>query len=131
MNLQPVCKKKIGVVHVEKESHLWSVRVEPEDNQMGLVNTLRSLESLSDQLNAELSDDLELELDLQNLYDINSALIAQFVMLHQILVRVNGRLKIINANPELKSSFDVVMLDKIISIAYDGLDESDFDLDEE
>lgn len=118
-------------MHVEKESHLWSVRVEPEDNQMGLVNTLRSLESLSDQLNAELSDDLELELDLQNLYDINSALIAQFVMLHQILVRVNGRLKIINANPELKSSFDVVMLDKIISIAYDGLDESDFDLDEE
>ena len=131
MNLQPVCKKKIGCVHVEKENHLWFVRVEPEDNQMGLVNTLRSLESLSDQLNAELSDDLELELDLQNLYDINSALIAQFVMLHQILVRVNGRLKIINANPELKSSFDVVMLDKIISIAYDGLDESDFDLDEE
>ena len=131
MNVQPVYKKKIGCVHVEKESHLWSVRVEPEDNQMGLVNTLRSLESLSDQLNAELSDDLELELDLQNLYDINSALIAQFVMLHQILVRVNGRLKIINANPELKSSFDVVMLDKIISIAYDGLDESDFDLDEE
>ena len=118
-------------MHVEKESYLWSVRVEPEDNQMGLVNTLRSLESLSDQLNAELSDDLELELDLQNLYDINSALIAQFVMLHQILVRVNGRLKIINANPELKSSFDVVMLDKIISITYDGLDESDFDLDEE
>lgn len=131
MNVQPVYKKKIGCVHVEKESHLWSVRVEPEDNQMGLVNTLRSLESLSDQLNAELSDDLELELDLQNLHDINSALIAQFVMLHQILVRVNGRLKIINANPELKSSFDVVMLDKIISIAYDGLDESDFDLDEE
>ena len=131
MNVQPVYKKKIGCVHVEKESHLWSVRVEPEDNQMGLVNTLRSLESLSDQLNAELSDDLELELDLQNLYDINSALIAQFVMLHQILVRVNGRLKIMNANPELKSSFDVVMLDKIISIAYDGLDESDFDLDEE
>ena len=131
MDLQPVYKKKIGLVHVEKESRLWSVRVEPEDNQMGLVNTLRSLESLGDQLNAELSDDLELELDLQNLNDINSALIAQFVMLHQVLVRVNGRLKIINANPELKSSFDVVMLDKIISIAYDGLDESDFDLDEE
>lgn len=116
---------------MDKENHLWSVRVEPEDNQMGLVNTLRSLESLSDQLNAELSENLELELDLQNLYDINSALIAQFVMLHQVLVRVNGRLKIINANPELKSSFDVVMLDKIISIAYDGLEESDFDLDEE
>jgi hypothetical protein len=131
MNLQPVYKKKIGVVHIEKDKQLWSVRVEPADNQMGLVNTLRSLESLSDQLNSELEDGLEVELDLKNLYDINSALIAQFVMLHQILVRVNGRLKIMNANTDLKSSFDVVMLDKIISIAYDGLDVSDFDLDEE
>lgn len=117
-------------MQVDKSPSLWSVRVDPEDNQMGLVNTLRYLESLSDEVSDELVDNLELELDLKSLSDINSALIAQFVMLHQILVRVDGRLKIINANPDLKSSFDVVMLDKIISIGYDGLDSSDFDSEE-
>ena len=64
-----------------------------------------------------------LEIDLAKLNSANSELIAKFVELQSILVRTDGRLNVINANPELKSSFDVVMLDKIIPIQYVGQED--------
>jgi len=108
-----------------KEPKSWVVCVEEKDNQLALINLLRGLEVLNDEIGEENIDDLILSLDLKELEWANSELIAQFVMLQSNLVRHDGRLKIINANIELKGAFDVVMLDKIISIQYDGLDESE------
>ena len=102
------------------EDTLWKVTVEDSDNQLGLINTIRYLEKLNLEIDQAQVENLILELDLEKLANVNSELIAQFVLLQSSLVRTNGHLQIINANLELKSSFDVVMLDKIISITYAG-----------
>ena len=47
------------------------------------------------------------------------------------MVKIDGRLKIINANHDLRSTFDVVMLDKVINIRYDGESDKDEDEDED
>ena len=118
-------------MQIVKDDKAWLVRVEDQDNQMGLVNMLRSLEKLNGDISEENVDDLMLSIDLRELRRANSELIAQFVMLQSNLVRNNGRLNIVNANLELKGAFDVVMLDKIINIQYEGLDESESSSEEE
>ena len=121
-------------MRIEKLPTEWNVFSEEADNKMSLVNTVRFLERVSEQVAEASIEGLILHLDLSALDKANSELIAQFVMLQSNLVRTNGRLRIINANAELKSSFDVVMLDKIISITYIGIDpddESDSDYGDE
>lgn len=105
----------------------WNVAIEEQDNQLGLINTIRYLEKLNDEITEEEPQNLLLELNLAHLHSANSELIAQFVMLQSTLVRTDGRLKIVEANPELKSSFDVVMLDKIIGINYLGQEDDSED----
>ena len=110
---------------IEKEEAAWTVRAEDADNQLGLINMVRYLEKMNDEITRENPEKLVLSLDLEKLERVNSELIAQFVMLQSNLVRNNGRLKIINANAELRSFFDVVMLDKIINISYFGTEDGD------
>ena len=110
---------------IEKEEASWTVRAEDADNQLGLINMVRYLEKVNDDITKENPEKLVVSLDLEKLERVNSELIAQFVMLQSSLVRDNGRLKIINANPALRSFFDVVMLDKIINISYFGAEDDD------
>lgn len=110
---------------IEKEEALWIVRAEDADNQLGLINMVRYLEKVNDEITKENPEKLVVSLDLEKLERVNSELIAQFVMLQSNLVRDNGRLKIINANAALRSFFDVVMLDKIINISYFGTEDDD------
>ena len=112
---------------VTRTDEKWNVTIEEQDNQLGLINTIRYLEKVNDEIGALQPQNLILELNLSPLRSANSELIAQFVMLQSTLVRTDGRLKIVDANPELKSSFDVVMLDKIIGINYLGQGEEDED----
>ncbi len=113
-------------MQVSKTDEKWNVTVEEQDNQLGLINTIRFLERICDEIAKKALPNLIFELDLAKLRSANSELIAQFVMLQSTLVRTDGRLRIINANPELKSNFDVVMLDKIINITYLGqVDDSE------
>lgn len=107
-------------MQVTKTDELWRVEIEDSDNQLGLINTIRHLDRLNDELSDVKIEGLIFEIDLEKLRSANSELIAQFVMIQTSLVRMDGRLRIVNANPELKSSFDVVMLDKIINISYPG-----------
>jgi len=107
-------------MQITKTDQMWNVTIEEQDNQLGLINTIRFLEKLNDEIaNASIAGHI-LELNLQHLCCANSELIAQFVMLQSTLVRTDGRLRIVETNPELKSAFDVVMLDKIINITYLG-----------
>lgn len=108
----------------EKEKH-WLVEIEEQDNQLGLINIVRYLDKLNTRIAGEGIDELLVEISIKDLFSLTSELIAQFVMLQTNLVRFNGRLRIIEASRELKSSFDVVMLDKIIPIQYSGQDDSD------
>ncbi len=118
-------------MRVDKQDKIWTVFIEEKDNQLGLINIIRYIDALNTEINENPIDELQFELDLSRLESANSELIAQFVIIQTSLVRTNGRLKIINVNPELKSTFDVVMLDKIISIQYAGMGEDmDDDSDE-
>lgn len=110
---------------VEKSDKKWILLIEEKDGQLGLINIIRFLDSVNNEINSKPIDDLQVEIDLSQLQSANSELIAQFVILQTSLVRYNGRLSIVNCNPMLKSTFDVVMLDKIISIQYSGNVESD------
>lgn len=116
---------------VEKNQNIWNVVIETKDNQLGLINIIRHLDAVNQEINDKPVEGLLLELDLNALISANSELIAEFVIIQTNLVRSNGRLKIVNANPELKSTFDVVMLDKIISIQYVGMDEENNSYDED
>ncbi|MDH5718416.1 MAG: hypothetical protein OEZ22_12385 [Spirochaetia bacterium] len=116
---------------IDKKDINWKVLIEKQDNQLGLVNTIRKLEHLNNEIVETVKDPVLLSIDLAELGAINSELIAQFVMLQTNLVRTNGKLEIINTNPELKSSFDVVMLDKIISISYLGEENNQYSTSEE
>lgn len=118
-------------MQVTKDEKNWNVIFEEPDNQLGLINTIRYLEKLNDEINEASIENLILELDLQHLCCANSELIAQFVVLQSSLVRTDGRLRIVRTNPELKSAFDVVMLDKIINITYLGQSEDDEENSEE
>jgi anti-anti-sigma regulatory factor len=110
---------------VEKSEKKWVLLIDEKDNQLGLINIIRFLDGVNNEINTNPVENLQLEIDLSQLQSANSELIAQFVILQTNLVRHNGRLSIINANPMLKSTFDVVMLDKIISIMYTGNVQSD------
>jgi len=112
-------------MQVIKEPQFWKVIVEEQDNNLGVHNTVRFLEKINQEITDNEIEDLIVEVDLANLNSANSELIAQFVMIQTSIVTYNGRLRIVNANRELKSSFDVVMLDKIINIQYLGYDEDD------
>lgn len=118
-------------MYVDKQEKTWTVYIEEKDNQLGLINIIRYLDSLNQEINDESVKELQFELDLSKLESANSELIAQFVIMQTTLVRHDGRLRIINVNPELKSTFDVVMLDKIISIQYIGIGEDQDDDSEE
>ena len=118
-------------MQIDRSDTKWSLVIEPQDNQLGLINIIRNLYSVNDELSKSTTEGLDFEFDLANLGSANSELIAQFVNIQMSLVRHNGRLRIINANPELKSVFDVVMLDKIINIQYLGQDESESSEDDE
>jgi len=109
----------------EKSDTKWTLVVEPQDNQLGLINIIRNLYQVNEDLSKSDTEGLDFEFDLAELGSANSELIAQFVNIQMSLVRHNGRLRIVNANPDLKSVFDVVMLDKIINIQYQGQEESD------
>ncbi|MES0490723.1 MAG: hypothetical protein ABUK01_12055 [Leptospirales bacterium] len=115
---------------IDKSDTKWALVVEPRDNQLGLINIIRNLYTVNEELSTSTTEGLDFEFDLANLGSANSELIAQFVNIQMSLVRHNGRLRIVNANPDLKSVFDVVMLDKIINIQYLGQDESDNSDDE-
>jgi len=117
-------------MRLSKESKKWIVTIEDQDNQLGLLNINRFLEDINDAIVEEEPDKLILEIDLNILRNVNSELIAQFVMLQNTIVRFDGRLRIVNTNPKLKTSFDVVMLDKIINIQYSGLVKSKFSEEE-
>lgn len=106
-----------------EQDNVWQIVIEREDNQMGNVNVIRYLDSLNDELLESPKEDLLLELNLEGLDSVSSELIAQFIMLQTTLVRSKGRLRIVEANMDLKGSFDVVMLDKIISVQYVGQDD--------
>ena len=114
-------------MQITKEDKNWLVCIDRSDNQMGMVNMLRNMEKLDADIQENPIEELILKIDLGQLERANSELIAQFVMLQSSLVRNNGRLQLINANYELKSTFDVVMLDKIINIQYMGQDENAVD----
>ncbi|MDH4199989.1 MAG: hypothetical protein OEV66_06370 [Spirochaetia bacterium] len=117
---------------VEKSEKKWVLLIDEQDNQLGLINIIRFLDSVNNEIIEKPVEALQLEIDLSQLQSANSELIAQFVILQTSLVRHNGRLSIINANPMLKSTFDVVMLDKIIAIQYSGNVESDsYEYDDE
>lgn len=116
-------------MQITKTDERWRVVIEDQDNQLGLINTVRYLENLTEELN-DVPEGLILEVNLEHLRSVNSELIAQFVNLQTTLVRSDGRLRITEANPELKSAFDVVMLDKIISIHYAGQSEDADDSEE-
>ena len=118
-------------MHIEKNEKIWSVVIEEKDNQLGLINIIRHLDNVNLEINENPVEELSVELDLGALIAANSELIAEFVIIQTSLVRNNGRLKIVNANPELKSTFDVVMLDKIISIQYIGMDEENVSYDDD
>lgn len=107
----------------KKDQNKWIVFIEEADNQLGLINTIRNLEKLDDEITNHNSEELSIDLNLSRLRSANSELISQFVIIHQSLVQKNGRLYLVEANPDLKSSFDVVMLDKIISVKYEGIDD--------
>lgn len=111
-------------MQVSKTESLWEVKVEEQDNQLGLINLIRYLEKLCDEIEQKSIPRLILEIDLSKLRSVNSEIIAQFVMLQSALVRTDGRLRLVNVNRDLKPNLDVVMLDKIISISYQGLDEA-------
>jgi len=110
---------------LNKSNDKWMLIIERKDNLLGLINIIRYLDDINGDINKNKINGLQFEMNLQELESVNSELIAQFVILQTSLVRYNGRLKIVEANPELKGTFDVVMLDKIISIQYLGLEESD------
>ncbi|RME88725.1 MAG: STAS domain-containing protein [Candidatus Hydrogenedentota bacterium] len=107
----------------EKKENLWRYVIEPGDNQLGLINTVRYLEKENEEIEQAKIPNHIVEIDLKELQSVNSEIIAQFVNLQSTLVQTGGKLKLVNVNPELKSSFDVVMLDKIIFIQYFGFDE--------
>jgi len=107
-------------MQLNKSEDKWTINTEDKDNQLALINIIRFLDKVNEEINSTKKADLNLEFDLTTLKSANSELIAQFVILQTSLVRYNGRLKIINANLDLKSIFDVVMLDKIINIKYLG-----------
>ncbi len=110
-------------MQVNKSESKWLVVIEDQDNKLGLINMIRHLDKVVSELEMAKIPNLLLEIDLAKLNSANSELIAKFVELQSILVRTDGRLNVINANPELKSSFDVVMLDKIIPIQYVGQED--------
>ncbi len=110
-------------MQVNKSESKWLVVIEDQDNKLGLINMIRHLDRVVSELEIAKVPNLLLEIDLAKLNSANSELIAKFVELQSILVRTDGRLNVINANPELKSSFDVVMLDKIIPIQYVGQED--------
>jgi len=110
-------------MQVNKSESLWSVIIEDHDNKLGLINMIRHLDRIVTEIEIAKIPHLRLEIDLGKLTSANSELVAKFVELQSVLVRTDGRLNVINANPELKSSFDVVMLDKIIPIQYIGQDD--------
>jgi len=110
-------------MQVNKSESLWSVVIEDHDNKLGLINMIRHLDRIVTEIEIAKIPNLRLEIDLGKLTSANSELVAKFVELQSVLVRTDGRLNVINANPELKSSFDVVMLDKIIPIQYIGQDD--------
>lgn len=112
------------------EKNKWVVQIEEADNQLGLINTIRNLEKLDDEITNHDADELSVDLNLSRLRSANSELISQFVIIHQSLVQKNGRLFLVEANPDLKGSFDVVMLDKIISVRYEGMEDK-LETDEE
>lgn len=114
-------------MQINKTDSQWNVTIEDHDNQLGLINTIRNLDKVNSDIDVARIQNLILELDLARLRSANSELIAKFVELQSTLVRTDGRLRIVNANPELKSAFDVVMLDKIIPILYIGQTEPDED----
>jgi|GEM_PF-1300552 anti-anti-sigma regulatory factor len=124
---------RIGsVMQIDKENPLkWTVEIEEVDNQLGLINTIRYLEILDNEINDFEGRDLYVDLILRKLRSANSEMISQFVIIHQSLVQKGGRLRLVDANPDLKSSFDVVMLDKIIAVNYEGMDESMMDDEDE
>lgn len=117
------CSFKVCLMQKIEQNNAWQIVIEREDNQMGNVNVIRYLDNLNDELLQSPKENLLLELNLEGLDSVSSELIAQFIMLQTTLVRSKGRLRIVEANMDLKSSFDVVMLDKIISVQYVGQDD--------
>ena len=79
---------------------------------------MRFFSNLIEEIKKIKIKNLVLELDLQHLSQANSELLAQFVIMQSELVKLDGRLRIINANHDLRGPFDVVMLNKVIEIAY-------------
>jgi len=121
-------------MEIIKEEKHWTINVGERDSNLGMINIIRYLDQVITEIDENPVEELALDLNLSNLTFANSELIAQFVNLQTHLVRHNGRLRIVDAHPMLKSTFDVVMLDKIISVNYNGLEESDdyeFDDDED
>ena len=114
---------------LNKTKGKWTLFLGPIENNISLVDSVRELSGLSEEIRKLNTRKLLLEVDLQKLKVASSELISQLVIIQSEMVKIDGRLKIVNANHDLRSAFDVVMLDKVINIHYYG--ESDKDEDEE
>ncbi len=103
---------------IEKKEGKWTIILEDTENRLSTIDNTRRLIELNEEIEKSKIDNLIVEFDLSKVTSTNSELIAQFVAFQSTLVETDGRVNIINANPVLRSSFDVIMLDKIINIKY-------------
>ena len=103
---------------IKKEEKKWTLIMGSLNGYISLVNSVRQFSNLSQEIIQSNVDQLLLEVDLAQVKIANSELISQLVTIQSEMIKLNGRLKIINANPELRSTFDIIMLDKVINISY-------------
>ena len=104
---------------IKKNDNQWQVNLGGiSGTRLAVLDVVRNCLSLNDEIRKSSLQGLIVDLDLSGLGTAHSEIIGQFVSLQSSLVQNDGRLNLKNANPTLRSSFDVIMLDKIISIEY-------------
>ena len=104
---------------VKKMGNNWNVELGGvSGTRLAVLDVVRNFLSLNDEIRQSSISGLVVDVDLSGLHVAHSEIVGQFVSIQSSLVQYDGRLNLKNANPLLRGSFDVIMLDKIINIEY-------------
>lgn len=109
------------LMNIIKKDKNWTITIDEGRVRLGFLGIIRFLEFLNGELLKASKKDrkgLHFYLDLKYLLEINSSVVAYFIILQMTLTTTDGVLHIINVQSPLKNALDVVMLDTILHVDY-------------
>ncbi len=108
-------------IRIEEGKDFLKIYLIPVENHVQLINTLRTLEKIKEDIKSKKKKKLKVEFNLSQVEHLPSSIISEFVFFRRLLAPLEGEVILSEVSPNLKSFFDIIGVEKLIRVEYKGV----------